>query len=146
MKAKLFITLFAIVILFGVQTVSAEYILGMDLREHYTATGSYDLGPVGHGLYGHGGTFTTADSAPGGFSTESALCTNASERFWGVTGTSPESGSAMTFVIWLKADSALMGVGNSYYAFSRGKGNVYSSANEGCTKRLRRGFFGVTWG
>ena len=112
------------------QPASAGLLMGYDLNE------SYPLDLSGnHGLYGHGATIDNTDSAPGGYSTESArhdLTSGGVEpdgAFYGLTGPfAGYSGPAMTWAIWLKIDSSQW-VSNHHTAIAAfADGNVYNGS------------------
>jgi len=105
-------------VLIAAQSAPAGFLVGFPLNE------SGDLG-TGHTLYGHGATITTSDFAPGGYSSESMLCNDPNDRFYGITGDYTFGGAAMTWVCWLKLDSALWNPVLHTYAYAGAVGNLY---------------------
>lgn len=133
MKAKLFITLFAIVALFGVQTVSAEmppepaagtltFINGFTLNEYA------DLAGVS-GLYSHSVEWSDVNLPPMGPSVQSAGCPG--ERLiLGQTGTPTLGGDKMSWTFWVWADAS-MALNNHAYIYAAANNNsLFDAAGE----------------
>ena len=110
MKAKLFITLFAIAMLFGVQTVSAEmppepaagtlsFINGFTLNEYL------DLGPHGSTLYQHAALWSDVNLPPMGPSTQSLQSPGTGVTL-GQVATPTVGGDQMSWMFWVWSDGS----------------------------------------
>ena len=114
----------AIIGLFLVSQVSmADALIGFTLNE------SGNLGPGTHSFYGHGATWDDTDYAPGGYSSQSLSCLppgdSFGDRFTALTGSFTDGGAAMTFVNWLKVDSAYWISTKHTYAYEGSSNNYY---------------------
>ena len=93
----------------------ASVIVGFSLNE------SGDLGPDGHTLYYHGATVDGTDYAPGGYSSQSLSCKlpgdTYGDRFVTIVGGVNPGGSQVSFVSWVKLDSAGWGAGQPYHVY-----------------------------
>jgi len=100
---------------------NGDCILGFELQE------SGDLGPYGHTLYSHGAVTDPNDYAPGGYSTQSLSCRGAPPRFTAVVGMVPQGNARMSWVTWLKVDSAMWAAdpNSRYYLFDGSDNNWY---------------------